>query len=237
MEQDWDRLRHEKISETNYMAKSILTFNQKALLSAIANDSSFSKHFYLTGGTALSEFYLHHRFSKDLDFFSDKEIDKLWLISFVKKISKDLKIKNVNRREVFNRNLIFFNFKNGTVKTEFTYFPFTQIEKPKVIGNISIDSLLDIAVNKFFTIYQKPSARHFIDLYLILKEKKITWEQLRKLARIKFDTNIEAIQLGSQLVKAENIADLPKMLIELPEKTWRSYFLEKAKELKKEIAK
>jgi len=27
--------------------------------------------FYLTGGTALSRFYLHHRFSEDLDFFAD----------------------------------------------------------------------------------------------------------------------------------------------------------------------
>jgi len=27
----------------------------------------------LSGGTALSEFYLHHRFSEDLDFFSEKE--------------------------------------------------------------------------------------------------------------------------------------------------------------------
>ncbi len=33
------------------------------------------KHFYLTGGTALA-FYFHHRFSEDLDFFSQKYTDR-----------------------------------------------------------------------------------------------------------------------------------------------------------------
>ncbi|MBI3815671.1 MAG: nucleotidyl transferase AbiEii/AbiGii toxin family protein [Nitrospinae bacterium] len=32
--------------------------------------SGIAKDFFLTGGTALSAFYLHHRESIDLDFFS-----------------------------------------------------------------------------------------------------------------------------------------------------------------------
>lgn len=32
-----------------------------------------SRGFYLTGGTALSEFYLQHRYSDDLDFFTRKD--------------------------------------------------------------------------------------------------------------------------------------------------------------------
>ena len=32
------------------------------------------ERFYLTGGTALSRFYYHHRFSEDLDFFSKEEL-------------------------------------------------------------------------------------------------------------------------------------------------------------------
>lgn len=47
----------------------ILTPFQKQLLKAIA-DSALSPNFYLTGGTALAAFYLQHRFSEDLDFFS-----------------------------------------------------------------------------------------------------------------------------------------------------------------------
>lgn len=219
------------------MAKTILTKSQKLLLGEITRDRSFSQYFYLTGGTALSEYYLQHRLSEDLDFFSSQEIEKSWLTSLVTQLAKKLPIQSVGRRQIFNRNLIFFRFAGNTVKTEFTYFPSPQIEKPKIIGDIPVDSEIDIAVNKFFTIYQNPSARHFIDLYLLLTRKKYSWEQLEKLARIKFDTNIDPIQLGSQLVKAQDIQDVPKMLIKLPEGAWRAYFLEIARNLKEKVAK
>ena len=61
---------------------------------------------------------------------------------------------------------------------EFTYFPFERIEKKEKIGNLYIDSLLDIAVNKVFTIYQKPRARDFIDLYFGLKSLKLFDEEI-----------------------------------------------------------
>lgn len=41
--------------------------------------SPFSRSFFLTGGTALSAFYLFHRESQDLDFFSLKPFDTLLL--------------------------------------------------------------------------------------------------------------------------------------------------------------
>ena len=91
-------------------------------------------------------------------------------------------------QESFNRNLVYFATSATTIKTEFTYFPFTQVEKPKTLSGLAVDSLTDLAVNKFFTIYQKPSAWHFIDLYLIMATKICTWEQTEKLARIKFET-------------------------------------------------
>lgn len=216
------------------MIKSILTPNQKKILEIASQDKNFCRYFYLTGGTALSEFYLHHRLSEDLDFFSEKEIDKIWLNTITSKMAAVINATK-DYQESFNRNLVFFKVANQIIKTEFTYFPMSQIEKPKTKEGIRVDSLLDIAVNKFFTIYQKPSARHFIDLYLTLSDGNYSWDQLRKLSRIKFDTSIDPIQLGSQLTKAKDISDLPNMLIKLPEKKWRDYFLKQAKNLKKEV--
>ena len=216
------------------MAQTILSQIQKQILQILSNDRVFVNNFYLTGGTALSEFYLYHRLSEDLDFFSTKEIDKIWLNTISTKIAKEIKAAK-DIQESFNRNLVFFNLNNQIIKTEFTYFPMPQVNKPKTVGGIPIDSELDIAVNKFFTIYQKPSARHFIDLFLLLTTRNYSWEQLKKLARIKFDTTIDPIQLGSQLVKAEDIFDLPKLLIKLPDKKWREYFLQKAEELRTEV--
>ncbi len=50
------------------MGKTILTPTQRQVLDILAKNSKFTS-FYLTGGTALSEYYLHHRLSEDLDFF------------------------------------------------------------------------------------------------------------------------------------------------------------------------
>jgi len=142
---------------------------------------------------------------------------------------------SVDIQQSFNRNLVFLTFGREILKTEFTYFPFTQLDSPKNIDGIKVDSIKDLAVNKFFTIYQQPSSRHFIDLYLILKKYQFEWEELPKLARLKFDTVIDPIQLGSQLTTAQDIQELPRMLIDLPENEWRTFFIDRAKGLKKEI--
>lgn len=216
------------------MAKTVLNSIQKQVLQILSKDRAFVRNFYLTGGTALSEFYLHHRLSEDLDFFSQVEVDKIWLNTISTKIAKEIKATK-DIEESFNRNLVFFNLKGQIIKIEFTYFPMLPINKPVIKKGVPIDSEIDIAVNKFFTIYQKPLARHFIDLFLLLTTKGYSWEKIKKLARVKFDTNIDPIQLGSQLIKAKDISDLPKMLIRLPHEKWRKYFLQKAQELKREV--
>ncbi len=57
------------------MGKTLLTALQQKACMAIASDPVVKRQFYLSGGTALAEYYLHHRLSDDLDFFSENEID------------------------------------------------------------------------------------------------------------------------------------------------------------------
>src|SRR3989344_6032366 len=144
--------------------KSVLFKNQKDILRIISKDKLICNNFYLTGGTALAEFYLCHRLSEDLDFFSENEFEPQSISVFFEKIKKEAKIKKVEYQQSFNRNLFFLNLVDGDkIKMEFTFFPFDRIEKKQKIGDLYIDSLLDIAVNKVFTIYQKPRSRDFID--------------------------------------------------------------------------
>lgn len=49
--------------------KTVLSKNQKDIFTIISKDKIICDNFYLTGDTALAEFYLHHRLSEDLDFF------------------------------------------------------------------------------------------------------------------------------------------------------------------------
>lgn len=218
------------------MGKDLLTAQQQRVLALLSQEPSFLEHFYFTGGTPLAVYYLKHRYSEDLDFFSETEIDLVWLNALRERLKRELQADEATVRQSFNRNLLFFNFGSELLKTEFTYFPFKQIENPQLIDGSRVDSLKDIAVNKFFTIYQKPAARHFIDLYLILKRGEVTWEELPQLARLKFDTPLDLIQLGAQLVTAEDISDLPKMMVKLDEKEWRGFFLDKAKGLESQIS-
>ena len=219
--------------------KNILSKNQKNILAIISKDKLICHNFYLTGGTALSEFYLHHRLSEDLDFFSENEFEPQGISIFFKKIKNIAKIKKVEYQHSFNRNLFFLNLLEGDkIKTEFTYFPFTRIEKKEKIGDLYVDSLLDIAVNKVFTIYQKPRSRDFIDIYFILKkDKSLSLDDLVKKAQIKFGTYIDPIQLGTQYMKAKELKDFPKMLSYVKENVWQDFFIAEAKKLSRKIVK
>lgn len=219
------------------MAKTILTKRQALLLTLLSKEKSIFDNFYFSGGTGLSEYYLHHRYSEDLDFFSFEEVNPISIQIIFKKIQKEAGIERIDYQESFNRNLFFLHFPQEIIKAEFSYYPSEQLQTPKTINGLKIDSLLDIAVNKVFTIYQKPRSRDFIDLYLILQNKKWTFGDLRKKARIKFDAHIDPLQLGQQLLKVTQLKDYPRMIISLEPEKWQDFFLNEAKKLKKEVLK
>lgn len=193
------------------MGKKIVTPQQEKFLSFFATQPVLVRNFYFTGGTALSKFYLQHRFSEDLDFFSQNEFDPKEITPFVYQAKKSLGFSKFDYQQSFNRHLfhLIFSPKNF-LKIEFTYFPFLQIERPKKKEGIFVDSLLDVAVNKVFTIAQNPRGRDFFDLFVILKRKK-EWNifDLLKKARIKFDWHLDWLQFGSQLLKSKELKDDP----------------------------
>jgi predicted nucleotidyltransferase component of viral defense system len=213
----------------------ILTAKQLEILGIISNDADICRDFYLTGGTALAEFYLGHRLSEDLDFFSEKEVEVQAIAVFWKKHQKKLRIKKVAFEQSFNRNLFFLHLKNEVIKTEFTYFPFPRIEKKMKKDKLFIDSLLDIAVNKIFTIYQKPRSRDFIDLYFIIKKTGWKIGELVKKAKIKFDWHIDPLQLGAQFIKSEEVKDYPRMIKKIKPEVWQKFFINEAKKFKKDV--
>ncbi len=215
---------------------NILTANQKKFLKLFSLKNSISSKYYLTGGTALAGFYIPYRLSEDLDFFSENEVDTQEILTFVKPIKKALGYSGLDISTSFNRNLIFLEFGNKeTLKTEFTYFPFLQIEKPKETNGILIDSPIDIATNKLFTIYQKPRSRDFIDLYMLIEKYNFKLADLIKMARIKFDVNIDFIQLGTQFMQALELKDYPNLLVKLEKSKWQNFFVTEAKKFKDKI--
>ncbi|MBI2047919.1 MAG: nucleotidyl transferase AbiEii/AbiGii toxin family protein [Parcubacteria group bacterium] len=217
------------------MIKSVLTETQIAILKEIGQSDFLSENFYLTGGTALAGFYLHHRYSEDLDFFSEKEFDIAQLDVVLKRIKEKLAISKIDYQQSYNRNLFFLHLGGEILKTEFTYFPFPRIEQGKEEYGVFVDSLLDIATNKLFSIFQRTHARDYIDLYSIVKEKGYVIDELVKKAKLKFDWHIDPLQLGTQFVKSQEVEDFPRMITEIHPEEWRAFFLEEAKKLRDDI--
>lgn len=214
---------------------SILTNIQQLFITLFSEQKLLSSKFYLTGGTAIAAYYIPYRYSQDLDFFSEKEIDTAEIAVFLRSVKNKLGYYSFDLNSSYNRNMFFLHFKNYVLKTEFTYFPFPQIEKPITPHGLSIDSIIDIAVNKLFTIYQKPRSRDFMDLYMIHKHYNYSMADLLKKAKVKFDWHIDKLKLGSQFLLSEELKDYPRLVKLLDEKTWQTYFKEEAKRLGKSI--
>ncbi|PIT98274.1 MAG: hypothetical protein COT71_01610 [Candidatus Andersenbacteria bacterium CG10_big_fil_rev_8_21_14_0_10_54_11] len=216
------------------MTTPLITEKQRQLLKVLG-ESNLAPHFYLTGGTALAGFYLQHRHSEDLDFFSEQEVEVAALNVFWRTVRADLGIDDIEYQQSFNRNLFFLQLARETLKTEFTYFPFPRIESGQSYQGVSLDSLKDIAVNKLFTIYQQPRARDYIDLFFICREENMTITELIPLVQNKFEQHIDPLQLGTQFVKVSEAKDYPRMIKKAAPQEWQEFFIQEAKQLTPDI--
>jgi len=209
-----------------------LTASQKIAHEVLA--SSFLKNkFYWTGGALLSFFYLHHRYSFDLDFFSFNKLDQLQIIKFINKISKELNTSvKITKKEM----VLWFELQKGkeTLKIDFLEYPYPQIDKGIIYQGIKIDSIKDIGANKLLILNLTEESKDYVDLYFILKEKFSIWE-LIEAVKLKFNLELDLILLGEDFLKVEKIDYLPQMIKSLTLKELKSFFQDQAKKIGKKI--
>lgn len=222
------------------MGKTILTSQQLNFLELIQKEQQITKRFYLTGGTALSEFYLKHRLSEDIDLFSgEQEVDQRLVDAFLRKISTKLAIVKIKKSQFLGLVSYLLIFKNKKqLKVDFNYYPFPRIEKGLKYKNLYVDSIYDIATNKVHTVFMRSRIRDYIDLYFIMKNLNLPLGQLIRDAKVKFDWDIDRMTLGSQFERLKELPEeTPKMLVPFNRKDMENFFLNLAKSLKKEIFK
>lgn len=218
------------------MAKTILTPFQTKLIDILASDPYISKRFYFTGGTVLSEFYLQHRLSEDFDLFSEKEVYLPSIVSFLTKIKSKVGIVEREHRPFMGLHSFMLHLKDGgKFKIDFNFYPHYRINIGKRYKKLHIDSLYDIAVNKVHTMFMKPRARDFVDLYFIFRETDFKLERLILDAKAKFDWHIDSLLLGSQMRKVTTLTELPKMLKPFDANDMEKFFLSLAKQLEDKI--
>ncbi|OGG26939.1 hypothetical protein A2960_02220 [Candidatus Gottesmanbacteria bacterium RIFCSPLOWO2_01_FULL_39_12b] len=186
-------------------------------------------NFYFTGGTALSEFYLQHRYSEDLDFFSENIFDHQLILSMMNNLKRKYKFR-FESESVEQVYMFYLEFQSGIqIKVDFNTYPYKRLKKGSLINGIYVDSLLDIAVNKLLTITQRNDIKDFVDFYY-LEPKFGIWDLIEGVS-VKFQMELEPWFLPTDFLKIEDFPALPKMIKPLKLSDLKTYFRARAKEL------
>lgn len=124
---------------------------------ALLGKSGLVKDAYLAGGSALA-LYFGHRYSVDLDFFSQKAFDPRKMSSALSTLGRF--------KESMAIGVSIIGELNGT---KLSYFQYTYplIGKTSRYLGIGIASIEDIAVMKIVALMDRGTKRDFVDLYEI----------------------------------------------------------------------
>lgn len=218
-----------------------LNENQKKLIQLLSV-SPLAKKFYLTGGTALSAFYLHHRLSIDLDFFCDQPFSYSELTIFLNIIKEKFNLQEVPAVKIFDRWQFTIGGKEP-IKLEFVYF---NHEKKRLKPlerhmDIFIDSLDDIAANKTLAYFDRNEPKDLFDLYYLINKSGFSVSQLLQMVKNKFGIRLSEFGFWSESTKSLNLLNSLKPFIieknseELIEKINRFFLEEGRKSLAKNL--
>jgi predicted nucleotidyltransferase component of viral defense system len=164
--------------------------------------------FYLTGGTALSAFFLKHRKSNDLDFFTS--IEEL-IIPLSQKLETTLREEGfeVERLRGFH-SFVELSVTSGNDSTVVHFaldspFRFEQPTPSEEIPHLKVDSLIDMATNKVLALFGRAELRDFIDIYFIVKKHFSKTELIEKAAQK--DPGFDLYWFGVAMEKIDDFSD------------------------------
>jgi len=184
--------------------RGILSGVQRRTISALS-ELRDATHFYLTGGTALAEFYLGHRKSFDLDLFTSES----GLIPPFSRVAEDhLKkhglVVGVTRRFASFVELV-VSEKEESTRIQFALDSPLRLDAPvrSELG-LRINDYKDLTADKLQAFFGRTEARDAIDLFFILQTENL-WE-LCALAKEK-DPGFDLYWLAVAMEKTREFPD------------------------------
>jgi hypothetical protein len=184
-------------------SNGIITDLQREIL-LIFSTIPDSDMFYLTGGTALTEFYLAHRKSFDLDIFTtEKALVIPFSHTFEDEIKKVFQIKVIRRLETFVEFEV--SGKDEETRVQIALDSPFRFENPvdSDIG-IKVNDYTDLIADKLLAFFGRAEPRDAVDLFFILKDEDF-WK-LTELAKGK-DPGFDLYWMAIALKKVENFPD------------------------------
>jgi predicted nucleotidyltransferase component of viral defense system len=165
--------------------------------------------FYLTGGTALSRFYLDHRYSDDLDFFSHElhQFPELFRLLFEKIRNKwELTELEVDARD-FKRLRV--STQTASLKIDFVADRVPRIGLPVLHKGFYIDTVRNILGNKICAALGRDEARDISDLIYIARSRTFDWPAILEEAKAKESFSREELIFRLESFPTELLESVP----------------------------
>lgn len=140
---------------------------------------------YLAGGTAVY-FYLKHRVSVDLDFFTTKSFNSEIFVHSLRECFDDVYL------ELMEQKTVILYVSKEKIKFSLFSLPYkllcdTQSYTLQNDITCPLASLEDIEAMKAVAITQRGSAKDFVDLYYMLEKTGHSYDDILTLVRKKYD--------------------------------------------------
>lgn len=159
-----------------------LTLAQKRLLDRLV-ESDLVERFYLSGGTALASFHLHHRDSDDLDLFTRDPLDTRAVVRLVNSVADEPPAP----RRVYDRLGFIASVSGQPLRVEFVHYDFDPLEPPQPRhGPLRVDGLRDILANKLSAMVERVEPKDYADVFFILRQPGFSLERGMEDCRRKF---------------------------------------------------
>jgi len=132
--------------------------------------------FYLTGGTALGRFYMNHRFSEDLDFFTNNSDSFHTSVKNVEKILVS-KFSILKTQSIVYDDFVryYIEDEERVLKIEFVNDIAYRCGVPNLYRYGFVDTPLNILTNKLTAIVGRDEPKDVFDIYAISQHYMFNW--------------------------------------------------------------
>lgn len=169
--------------------------------------SGLAKTFYWTGGTLLSVRYLHHRYSHDLDFFSDTPFSFDDLEDFFGCLKDRLDIGEISSHHISNRWE--FILPEDSMRIDFVYYNHEKkrLKPLEEFEGVYVDSLEDVAANKTMAYFDRNEPKDLYDIYFLITKGNFSAVKLLDFVRRKFGVSFSEFSFWSESTKSLKLLD------------------------------
>jgi hypothetical protein len=207
-----------------------LTLLQKTFLQRFFATET-GQRFFLTGGTALAAFHLHHRVSEALDLFTYDDAAMSEIDRLVPRIAQEMgcRIGRTRKSEYFRQFLLEPEKDDPPLKLDLVREYGPRYGELETVQGVIVDAIENIGANKVTAIFGRTASKDFVDLYFIL-QTGYEFAELLNMAREK-DTGLVDFYLAGALLQINKITRLPVMQRSIDLAQLREFFTHLANEL------